>query len=84
MDKVPLVKGLSESRAKAKLDRFGFESHVRYSGDGDCLGMVTAQSPVAGELAEEGSSVTIEVPREACESPTPTPSPSPTPSPVPV
>ena len=60
--KVPSVKGLTQERAKLKLDASGFKADVRLreSSAADA-GKVLGQSPAAGERAGEGSTVVLNV-----------------------
>ncbi|MCT9931240.1 serine/threonine-protein kinase [Planotetraspora sp. A-T 1434] len=83
MLRVPLVRGLSEGAATAKLQKAGFRATVKYSGDGDCRSPVTGQSPASGALAAEKSVVRIFVLRKPCASPSPSATPSPSVSPTP-
>ncbi|GIH44184.1 hypothetical protein Mco01_71840 [Microbispora corallina] len=80
--KVPLVTGLTENAAVARLAKLGFKPAVSRPGTGECLGPVSAQSPAAGTLKPDGSVVRITVPRKVCSSPSPSPSPSPSGSPA--
>jgi eukaryotic-like serine/threonine-protein kinase len=59
---VPSVKGLTQERAKLKLDDSGFKADVRLreSSAADA-GKVLGQSPAAGERAGEGSTVVLNV-----------------------
>jgi serine/threonine-protein kinase len=79
--KVPALKGLTESAAKAALAKVGLKvGGISYAGSGDCEGMVTQQSPAAGTAKAKGSLVAIIVSKESCPSPSPSASPSPSPS----
>jgi hypothetical protein len=59
---VPSVEGLTQERAKQKLDasRFTADVRLRESSAADA-GKVLAQSPAAGEWADQGSRVVLEV-----------------------
>lgn len=73
---MPKLIGLVERSAKVRLTQLGLQPKVTYTGTGECFGTVTAQQPAAGAKVPENSTVTITVPKQACESPSPTPSPS--------
>jgi hypothetical protein len=59
---VPSVEGLTEEQAKRELDASGFTADVRMLGSSAAdAGKVLAQSPDAGERADEGSRVVLDV-----------------------
>ena len=59
---VPSVEGLTQERAKLKLETSGFESEVRLRESSAAnAGKVLGQSPAAGERAGEGSMVVLNV-----------------------
>jgi serine/threonine-protein kinase len=58
---VPRVEGLPRDDAVSRLESEGFRTEVRTGDGGGEAGTVTGQSPPGGELAREGSTVTLTV-----------------------
>jgi eukaryotic-like serine/threonine-protein kinase len=58
---VPRVEGLPRDDAVSRLESEGFRTEVRTGDGGGEAGTVTGQSPSGGELAREGSTVTLTV-----------------------
>jgi beta-lactam-binding protein with PASTA domain len=58
---VPRVEGLPRDDAVSRLESEGFRTEVRTGDGGGKAGTVTGQSPPGGELAREGSTVTLTV-----------------------
>ncbi|MGH3371580.1 MAG: PASTA domain-containing protein, partial [Nocardioidaceae bacterium] len=81
-EEVPSVVGMKEAEARRAIERAGFNVDVEYDTETRAeKGIVLEQSPDAGSVESEGSTVRLVV--SDYEEPTPTPTPTPTPSPTP-